>query len=271
MSDDSYQLFHNPKIDEHKDPHKYIETMDHLREWPLMTTQKKRSIDELRLNRGDTALDMGCGTGEEVITIANAVGEKGRCVGIDLSETMLEEARQRAKGVALPIEFYKGDIYDIQFDYETFDASRAERVFEHLERPREALSELIRVTKRSGRIVAISPDVDSHAFDFPDRTLARKLIHYSCEERVNGWAGRQLLIMFARAGLTEVSCQVFTHTFSDAAGMCSHVEKTARNAKEHGAISSSELEQILAYSKEIKKQNIAFYATSHFLVAGTKN
>ncbi len=273
MSDtvDSDRLFRNPKVDEQEEPRKYLETMDKLREWPLMATQKKCSIDELRLTPGGSALDIGCGTGEEVVTMARLVGKKGRSVGMDLSQTMLEEARKRAKDLALPIEFHKGDICDLKFDDETFNASRAERVFEHLEHPQKALYEMMRVTKRGGRIVAISPDVDSHSLDFPDRALARKLIHYRCDERVNGWAGRQLYMMFVRSGLSDVSCQVFTHIRTDIALFCNILEKLAENARKYSAISPSELEQILAIVSEMRNQKAGFWAMPQFLVAGTKN
>ena len=103
----------------------------------------------------------------------------------------MAEAQRRTKELALPIEFHRGDIYDIQFDDEVFHGARAERVLEHLDHPEKALSELVRVTKQGGRVVAISPDFDSYAFDFPDRDIARKLTHFMCELRVNGWAGRR--------------------------------------------------------------------------------
>lgn len=48
-----------------------------------MATQKKHSIEELRLSRGGTVLDAGCGTGEEVVAIAKEVGNTGRCVGME--------------------------------------------------------------------------------------------------------------------------------------------------------------------------------------------
>jgi ubiquinone/menaquinone biosynthesis C-methylase UbiE len=269
--DDTNRVFRNPNVDEQEDPHKYIQAMDSIRKMPLMAKQKKCSIDDLHLSPGASAIDVGCGTGEEVVTMARLVGERGRCVGIDPSQTMLEEARRRAKDTKLPIEFQKGDIYDLQFDDDTFDASRAERVFEHLEYPQKALSEMIRVTKRGGRIVAISPDVDCHAFDFPDRTLARKLVHYLCDERVNGWAGRQLYIMFVNAGLSEVSCQVFTHAVLDVSAVCNILEKAAGNAWKFSAISSGELRQIQTILSEMRNQKAGFYASPHFLVAGTKN
>ena len=272
MSDtvDTNRLFRNPKVDEQEEPQKFIALMDMMRESPLMATQKKCSIDELRLTPGASVLDIGCGTGEEVVTMARVVGEKGRSVGIDVSQTMLKEARKRAKDVALPVEFHKGDICDLEFDAETFNASRAERVFEHLEDSQNALLEMIRVTKRGGRVAAISPDVDSHALDFPDRTLARKLVHYLCDERVNGRAGRQLYIMFVNAGLYEVSCKVFTHILTDIAFICSFLEKIAGNARKNGAISSSEFKQILTKVGEMRNQKAGFYGFPHFLVVGTK-
>lgn len=44
---------------------------------------------------GESVLDIGCGPGSMMLEIAKAVGERGRVLGIDISEPMLDAARQR--------------------------------------------------------------------------------------------------------------------------------------------------------------------------------
>lgn len=56
----------------------------------------RRAVRALGLSPGDTAVDFGCGTGENLEALASAVGPSGRIVGVDLSAGMLERARQRA-------------------------------------------------------------------------------------------------------------------------------------------------------------------------------
>lgn len=51
------------------------------------------AIRVLSPHPGEFILDIGCGTGETVIQLADAVGPSGRVVGVDISLLVLEEAR----------------------------------------------------------------------------------------------------------------------------------------------------------------------------------
>ncbi|MGC2063692.1 MAG: class I SAM-dependent methyltransferase [Thermodesulfovibrionales bacterium] len=63
-------------------------------------------------------LDMGCGTGGHALLFA----ERGfNVVGVDLSERMLETAREKAMDRQLNVEFFKADIRHLKLDRQ-FDA-----------------------------------------------------------------------------------------------------------------------------------------------------
>ena len=51
----------------------------------------------LRLIGGESVLEIGCGTGAVTLPLAQAVGDHGRVVGVDISEPMLDVARQRVR------------------------------------------------------------------------------------------------------------------------------------------------------------------------------
>ena len=59
-------------------------------------TYRRRAVEGLRLEPGDTVVDLGCGTGLNFRHLRSAVGAGGRIVGVDISPGMLEKARQRA-------------------------------------------------------------------------------------------------------------------------------------------------------------------------------
>jgi SAM-dependent methyltransferase len=56
---------------------------------------RKQAIDRLTLNPGETVIDAGCGTGLSFTPLEEAVGQQGAIVGIELSPSMIEQARAR--------------------------------------------------------------------------------------------------------------------------------------------------------------------------------
>ena len=59
---------------------------------------------------------------------------------------MIDESRLR--GQPDSVEFHLGDVYSLTFPDDSFDAVRADRVFQHLLDPSAALAEMRRVTVR---------------------------------------------------------------------------------------------------------------------------
>lgn len=53
------------------------------------------AVDKLNLNRGDTVLDLACGSGLNFKYLQERVGREGKIVGLDYSSKMLEEARRK--------------------------------------------------------------------------------------------------------------------------------------------------------------------------------
>ena len=52
--------------------------------------------DELDLSAGDTVIDVGCGTGANLPYLREQVGPEGTVIGVDVTEPMLQHARERA-------------------------------------------------------------------------------------------------------------------------------------------------------------------------------
>ena len=56
---------------------------------------RKLAVAALGAGRGDTVVDLGCGTGANLPLLRDAVGSSGRVIGVDLTDAMLERARRR--------------------------------------------------------------------------------------------------------------------------------------------------------------------------------
>src|SRR3954468_8056193 len=57
--------------------------------------QRLRAVQALDLRRGDTVVDIACGTGLNFPVIEQVIGPAGRIVGVDLTDAMLAHARDR--------------------------------------------------------------------------------------------------------------------------------------------------------------------------------
>jgi SAM-dependent methyltransferase len=102
-------------------------------------------LDAAGVTRGSKALDVGTGPG---LVAAAVVARGGEVIGVDFSEAMLAEARQRYP----EIEFRQGSADALPFEDGTFDAVVSNLVFHHLGRPEQALREAYRVLRPGGRV-----------------------------------------------------------------------------------------------------------------------
>jgi len=78
------------------------------------------------LREGETVLDLGSGTGKICFIAAQIVGPRGKVIGVDMTDEMLEVARRNAPIVAerigyANVEFRKGRIQDLALDLELLD------------------------------------------------------------------------------------------------------------------------------------------------------
>jgi demethylmenaquinone methyltransferase/2-methoxy-6-polyprenyl-1,4-benzoquinol methylase len=68
-----------------------------------------------RVGPGDSALDVCCGTGDFAFALRRAIGPDGRVVGVDVSEEMLDVAREKCGRNQLYVEFRTGDVLTLPF------------------------------------------------------------------------------------------------------------------------------------------------------------
>ncbi len=57
--------------------------------------QRRRAVESLDLRPGDLVVDLACGTGLNFSLLEERIGPQGRLVGVDLTDAMLAQARQR--------------------------------------------------------------------------------------------------------------------------------------------------------------------------------
>jgi ubiquinone/menaquinone biosynthesis C-methylase UbiE len=188
------------------DPRNYIEFLDARTDIDDEVRVKQLIAGLLDIRPGMSVLDVGSGTGDDTLRVAELAGPDGDVVGIDHSQDMVDEARRRAGQARVPATFAAGDAQALEFGDACFDRTRAERVLIHLPDPVAAIGELVRVTKPGGLVVASDLDGGTIFLNSSDTALARGLVTAVTDGLANGWIGRRLHRYFVEAGLEDVRC-----------------------------------------------------------------
>jgi ubiquinone/menaquinone biosynthesis C-methylase UbiE len=232
-------------VDHTAKPEAYVGYLDAVHSQDAVRAYKEQTYALLELHPGDRVIEVGCGAGDDVLAMARFVGPSGRVVGVDASETMIEESRRRSSCLGLPVEFITGDAHRLDFADGSFDSARADRVFQHLEDPEKALAELIRVTKPGRRIVVIDPDWGALLVDGPDRETTKAVLDEIVASIRNPWMGRQLLGLFQRAGLADVTPIVRATLIPDfpLADHVFHLSETVNRLRTDGKVTSEAAQQ----------------------------
>jgi SAM-dependent methyltransferase len=102
---------------------------------------------------GERVLEIGCGTCAATIPFAEAVGERGRVMGVDISEPMLAAARQRiAEGGLRNITLLQADAQTHRFESESFDLITSRFGVMFFADPAAAFGNLLPAARRGGRL-----------------------------------------------------------------------------------------------------------------------
>ena len=104
-----------------------------------------------RISKGGTVLDLGSGAGNDCFVARAIVGETGKVLGLDFSDTMLEKARENVKKLGFTnVEFVKGDIEDMPVDSGTIDVVVSNCVLNLVPDKLKAFAQIYRVLKPGG-------------------------------------------------------------------------------------------------------------------------
>jgi ubiquinone/menaquinone biosynthesis C-methylase UbiE len=100
-------------------------------------------VEAVRSVNPASILDVGCGEGRTTEIVGRAVD--ARVVGMDLESVVVEDAARSVAGAS----FVVGSALNLPFEDHSFDLVLATEVLEHLDQPRAALEEMLRVARRA--------------------------------------------------------------------------------------------------------------------------
>lgn len=166
------------------------------------------------LNPGEVVLDLGSGGGIDVLLSAKRVGPTGKAYGLDMTDEMLELARQNQREAGLEnVEFLKGEIENIPLPDESVDVIISNCVINLSTDKDQVLREAFRVLKPGGRFAVAD-------------MIARGTLPEAVKKHLELWAGcvagaleeNEYKLKLLKAGFTDVDLEVVrTYTEQDAA------------------------------------------------------
>ena len=120
---------------------------------PGMGDERRIARLLMGLSPGDGVLDVACGTGNFTRDFARAVGPDGLVVGFDASETMLRRAVGQTDGTGLEqVAYVRGDVVDMPFREQSFDAVCCFAALNLFAEPMKALDAMTSMLTPGGRI-----------------------------------------------------------------------------------------------------------------------
>jgi len=133
-------------------------------------------VEFARIDEGETVIDLGSGAGNDAFVARTLVGERGRVIGVDMTEAMVEKARENARRLGFEnVEFVVGEIEDLPIDSGAADLVISNCVLNLVPDKARAFAEVFRVLRWGGRF-SISDVVTTGAWDGAGKRAAEEYV-----------------------------------------------------------------------------------------------
>lgn len=148
-------------------------------------------LEEIKKNPEGKLLDVGCGTGNILCKLVNG---KRELFGIDLSENMVKECKERMEDHA---EIKVADAEHMPYKDNFFEVLICNASFHHYPHPEEVLKEMKRVLKSGGRLLI----GEGHALQ-PFRALLNLSFRFSNSGDFKSYGKNEFIRMLENNGFS---------------------------------------------------------------------
>ena len=176
----------------------------------LLSKTVDRSIEVLAPKSGVTITDIGCGTGNLAVKLA----QYGATVyGIDNDHHFLETARCN-NYTPNPVQFIHASADQTSIPDDSIDKVVFHRALQHIPDHLSVFEECSRILKGNGIIHLVEPDYLSLTFFLPDNMFERKLADSIAKNRIpNSYQIRQIPKTLQSAGFSIEQTEIYNYVF----------------------------------------------------------
>ncbi len=172
---------------------------DQMRQSFFSNNVREIALTTANVKLGEIAVDLGSGTG----FITEGLLRKGlKVIAVDQSEAMIEVMKRKFEKFDM-VEYRIGESDSLPIKDESVDYVFANMYLHHVETPKKAIREMVRILKPSGKVIIT--DLDEHNFEFlrteqHDRWLGFK------RDDINGWLTEVKLLNVQVDSIGEDCC-----------------------------------------------------------------
>ncbi len=119
------------------------------------------TLNEIKVR--ETVLDLGCGAGMDSIIAARKAGPKGKVIGVDMTQEMIEKATGNVVALGLSnVEFRHGTIEALPVEAGSIDVAISNGVFNLCPDKPAVVAEIFRVLRVGGRLLMADMLLEDH-------------------------------------------------------------------------------------------------------------
>lgn len=157
-------------------------------------------LEQMALSAGDSVLDVGSGNGVLARDLVQAVGVRGRVVGVDPADAMISMSRKFCPEA----EFIQGEATDLPLAHGQFDVVTASQVLCFVPDVSAAVAEFYRVLKPGGRVVILDSDWGSLVWHNENQALLQEVIADLTKAYSSAYVPRTLSGKLIESGFSDV-------------------------------------------------------------------
>ena len=172
-----------------RDPHRFSNELDDTAVQRIAARLESRAQDDvfarlldqyvvrLSLPKNVRVLEVGCGTGTVLRSLARRSDFTGTAIGVDQCRAFIDIASTLAQteGVGGQLSFRVGDAHKLDFPSESFDIAIAHTLISHVTAPIVALSEMARLVRPGGVVVIFDGDYASLTYAYRDHSFGQRM------------------------------------------------------------------------------------------------